>query len=123
MYTILIVDDEANIRLLYEKELRAEGYETLLARDGNEALAKVKQDDIDLVLLDIKMPGMDGLDLLNRIMNINPQMPVVLNSAYASFKDNFSTWSADAYVVKSSDLGEMKATVKEVLQSRYEKKS
>lgn len=120
MYTILIVDDEANIRLLYEKELQEAGYKTLTASEANEALVLVQKDEVDLVLLDIKMPGIDGLELLNRILNINNKMPVILNTAYASFKDNFSAWSADAYVVKSSDLSEMKQTIEKVLADRYE---
>lgn len=115
MARILVVDDEENIRLLYERELKKEGYEILLAGNGKEALNQVKEGEPDLVLLDIKMPGVDGLELLNKILNINNKLPVVLNTAYASFKDNFSAWAAEAYVVKSSDLTEMKQTVKRVL--------
>jgi DNA-binding NtrC family response regulator len=119
MYKLLIVDDEDNIRLLYEKELKKEGYETFTAANGEEALKQVIEVEPDMVLLDIKMPGVDGLELLNRILNINNKLPVILNTAYASFKDNFSAWSADAYVVKSADLSELKDTVKKVLSERY----
>lgn len=119
MYTILIVDDEANLRLLYEKELSREGYAVEIAATGKEALEKFTATPPHLVVLDIKMPGMDGLELMNKLLALNNRMPVIISSAYASYKDNFSTWSADAYVVKSSDLGELKATIRGILEQRY----
>jgi DNA-binding NtrC family response regulator len=119
MYKILIVDDEENLRLLYETEFKKQGYETCMAGDGKSAIKQVKEAKPDLVLLDIKMPGVDGLELLNKILNINNKLPVILNTAYASFKDNFNAWSADAYVVKSSDLTELKDTVKRIIDERY----
>jgi len=69
----------------------------------------------DLVVLDIRMPGMDGLDAMSRILERHPKLKVVLNSAYSSYKDNFMSWAADAYVVKSSDLSELRSTVKALL--------
>lgn len=119
MYRILVVDDEEHLRLLYEKELKKDGYEVDLAASGKEALKKFENEKPDLVLLDIKMPGMDGLEVMNRILSIDNKMPVILNTAYASYKDNFTTWSADAYVVKTSDLSSMKNKVKEVLETQY----
>lgn len=119
MYTILIVDDEANLRLLYEKELNREGYAVKVAASGKDALELMAVTQPDLVVLDIKMPGMDGLELMNKILAVNNRMPVIISSAYASYKDNFATWSADAYVVKSSDLSELKNTIRTILQQRY----
>jgi DNA-binding response OmpR family regulator len=119
MYTILIVDDEANLRLLYEKELNREGYAVKVAASGKDALEQMAVTQPDLVVLDIKMPGMDGLELMNKILAVNNRLPVIISSAYASYKDNFATWSADAYVVKSSDLSELKETIRTILQQRY----
>lgn len=118
MPKILVVDDEAGLRVLYEKELLREGYQIELASSGKEAISKVKNTAFDLIILDIKMPEMNGIEVLNKIMNINNKIPIILNSAYASFKDNFSTWAADAYIVKSSDFGELKDAVAKVLKEK-----
>ena len=115
MKKILVVDDEKNIRSLYEKELQDEGYAVTLAGNGREALERFNSDRPDLVVLDIRMPGMDGLEALGKLLAEDPKVPVVLNSAYSSYKDNFLSWSADAYVVKSSDLTELKDTIRRLL--------
>ncbi len=112
---LLIVDDEKNIRLLYKREFEFEGYEIELAENGMECLRKIESFKPDLVILDIRMPGIDGLETLNQILGKNNVLPVIINSAYSSYKDNFMSWSADAYVVKSSDLTELKTKVKELL--------
>jgi DNA-binding response OmpR family regulator len=116
--TILVVDDEPNIRLLYETELREEGYDVLLAADAREALKTIEQVRPDLVVLDIKMPGMDGIEALGHILARDSAIPVILNSAYDSYKDSFLSWSADAYVIKSSDLTELKAKIRSILKAR-----
>ena len=112
MKTILVVDDELNQRLLYEQGLRDDGYNVILASDGEGALDKVQESRPDLVVLDIAMPGMDGREVLERILERDSKMSVILNAADASYKDNFMSWSADAYVLKSSDLTELKSLVK-----------
>ena len=118
MATVLIVEDDKNQRLLYQPELAEEGYEVLTASDGAEALAKVESGRVNLVVLDIRMPGMDGVEALGRILSVNKKIPVILNTAYTSYKENFLTWAADAYVVKSSDLTRLKSTVRELLAKR-----
>ncbi|MBN2695083.1 response regulator [bacterium] len=112
---ILIADDERNIRLLYRTEFEHEGYEVELAENGMECLKKIETFKPDLVILDIRMPGIDGLETLNQILGKNNVLPVIINSAYSAYKDNFMSWSADAYIVKSSDLTELKEKVKELL--------
>lgn len=116
--TILVVEDDTNQRALYEEELGDEGYNILSAGDGKEALACVARQKPDLIVLDVNMPAMDGLDTLARLLESDAKIPVVLNTAYASYRDSFASWSADAYVVKSSDLSELKATVKRLLEER-----
>ncbi len=113
---ILVVDDEEGIRLLYKEELEEEGYDVELATTGEEALEKLSKDsDVDLVLLDIKMPGMDGVEVLRSIKERWKNLPVVLCTAYPHYKQEFGTWASDAYVVKSSDLRELKDVIKDVL--------
>ena len=118
MAKILVVDDDKNLRLLYEQEFLEEGHAIALAGSGPEALEYLKTTRPDLIILDISMPGMDGIEALGKILAKDRTMPVILNTAYSTYKDNFMTWSADAYVVKSGDLTELKAKVKDVLKTR-----
>lgn len=115
---ILIADDEPNIRLLYKSELEADGYDVVVAVDGKDAVAKVDETKPDLVVLDIRMPGIDGVEALGRILDKYRTMPVILNTAFSSYQDNFMTWSADAYVEKSGDVSVLKSKIAEVLRRR-----
>ena len=116
MATILLVEDDGNQRLLYEQELGEEGYTVRSAASGPEALAMLEGGERpDVVVLDISMPGMDGIEALGKILGADNSIPVILNTAYATYKDNFMTWAADAYIVKSSDLTELKAKIREIL--------
>ncbi|MCK9226471.1 MAG: response regulator, partial [Syntrophorhabdaceae bacterium] len=112
---VLVVDDEENIRLLFKEELEEEGYEVDTASNGLEALEKVKTASFDVIVLDIKMPVMDGIQALNAIKNMNKDQPVILCSAYGEFKQDLSSWVSDGYVVKSADTRELKETIKEIL--------
>ncbi|MCS7280425.1 MAG: response regulator [Desulfobacterota bacterium] len=113
---ILVVDDEEHIRLLYREELEDEGFSVELAEDGLEAIEKIKKEPYDLVILDIRMPGMDGMKTLNEIKSINKDLPVILCSAYTEYKQDFASWVSDDYVVKSADTSELKEKVKKILK-------
>jgi len=112
---LMIVDDDVNQGLLYEQELVDEGYHVDVANSGKEALELIKKNSYDLVVLDIGMPEMNGLETLSRMLGIDNKIPVILNTAYPSYKDNFMSWAADAYVVKSMDTTELKEKIKESL--------
>lgn len=101
---VLIVDDDRALSTLYRVELQQAGYDVSVANTAADALARVRQEKPSVVVMDIRMPGMDGLELMGRILTLDPTIHVVLNTAYASYKDSFTSWSADAYVVKSSDV-------------------
>lgn len=118
MKKILIVDDEPHLRLLYEIELRRLGYSTLTAENSNQCLEYVETMNPDLVILDIRMPGMDGVDTLHHILARNAGIPVILNTAYSSCCANYLTWAADACLRKSSDLTELVETVKKLLPEK-----
>ncbi|MBI5598705.1 MAG: response regulator [Deltaproteobacteria bacterium] len=115
---VLVVDDEEGIRLLYKEELEEEGCSVELAASGEEALKRLEASSIDLVLLDIKMPGMDGVEVLRKIKEKWKDLPVILCTAYPHYKQDFGTWASDAYVVKSSDLRELKEKIKDILQRK-----
>lgn len=113
--TVLVVEDDANQRELYVEELKSEGYNVLSAANGRDALNIAREQQLDLIVMDINMPGMDGLDTLNHLLEINRQIPVIINTAYPSYQESFTAWSADAYVVKSGNLSNLMDKVKELL--------
>ena len=113
---ILLVEDEEGLRLLYEEELKAEGYEVILAKNGKEALRQLEVDKPDLIILDIVMPVMDGMEALGQIMGRERKIPIVIHTSYPGYREDFMSWAADAYVAKSSDLRELKETVRELLK-------
>ncbi|MDP3181944.1 MAG: response regulator [Desulfobaccales bacterium] len=115
MKTILVVDDDEPIRILLTEELTEDGYRVITASNARDALKLVENESLDLVILDIRMPGMDGLEALPRILGMKEGLPVILNTAYSQYKESFMSWAADAYVIKSSDLTELKAKVKELI--------
>lgn len=115
MKRILVIDDEENIRLLYKEELADEGYEVCVAASAQEALAKIEAERPDLITLDIRMPGVDGIEFLRLLRERDRDLPVIIVTAYGEYKQDFSVWASDAYVVKSADLDELKAMVRKVL--------
>lgn len=113
---ILVVDDDEFVRLLYKAELEDEGYKVILAEEARKALDLMDQESPDLIILDIRMPDMNGVDALRQITGKAPMIPVIINSAYPRFTDNVVNWSAVAavdYVVKSSDLQELKDKIRD----------
>jgi CheY-like chemotaxis protein len=115
MKHILVVDDEKNICELYRRELEDDGYSVTVAGSGKEALASVENNPPDLIVLDIQMPGMSGVEILERIMGRDKGIPIILNTSYSHYRDDYTTWGADAYVVKSSDTSELKAEIRRLL--------
>ena len=115
MKKILIVEDDESQRLLYRDELTEAGYEVILAANGKVAMKHLDKVKPDLVILDIVMPVMDGMETLGRIVRKYRDVPIILNTAYSTYKEDFMSWGADAFVVKSADLGELKGKVREIL--------
>ena len=108
---ILVVEDEPNMRLLVTEELMDAGYEVDEAENGEAALKRFREKTYDLVTIDIEMPGMDGLELAGRLREIRKETKLVLLTAYSHYKSDMASWAADAYIVKSSDLTELKEVV------------
>jgi DNA-binding response OmpR family regulator len=115
MSRILIVEDDANLSFLYATEFEEEGHDVETVASGAAALDAIERRAPDLLILDIKMEPMDGLEALGRIRERHHHLPVIINTAYPAFKADFATWGADAYLIKSGDLSELKATVRRLL--------
>ena len=112
MKKILLVDDDESIQLLYQEELREEGYDVVSAMNGEEALEQFRQEEPDLVILDIQMPGLNGIEVLRQLKMINSAIPVILSSAYHEYKQDLGAWASDDYVVKSADSEDLKAAIR-----------
>ena len=115
---ILIVEDEKAQRELYVMELEDVGYEVDQAENGAEAVAKVRNDNYDLIVMDIRMPEMDGIEALGKILSGPKKIPVIIYTAYSNYKSNFMTWTADAYITKSSSTDELKNKIAEILSNK-----
>jgi len=115
MKKILIVEDEEALCLLYKEELSQEGYDVMTVYDAEQALEVLNRERFDLIITDIRMPGRDGVELITQILGLRKGIPIIINTAYQSYKEDFMTWAADAYVVKSSSLQELKSKIKELL--------
>ena len=96
--------------------MKEEGYDVLLACNGKEALLRMDAEIPDLIILDIVMPVMDGMEALGRIVGKYRGVPVILNTSYPEYRQDFMSWAADDYVVKSADLGELKVKICKLLE-------
>jgi len=115
---LLIIDDEENIRHLYAADLEDAGYQVDTAENSTVAAELLNRHDFDLVVLDIHMGDESGLDILQNIVKKQKELPVILCSAYSCYKEDFSSWLADGYVVKSSDTSALKTEIERVLAKK-----
>lgn len=119
MTKILIVDDEAYIRMLYKKELESEGYQVGLAATAREAFDLLAAGQFDIIILDIELGDDNGLELLNEIRQNYRNCGIILNSAYSTYKADFQSWLADAYIMKSSNLEPLKNKIRDLLKKDH----
>ncbi len=115
---ILVVDDEESHRIMLRAVLKDEGYEVVEAADGSEAVRAVEQEPFDLILLDVRMKTMDGIEALNEIRKISPLIPVLIMTAYASVKTAVEALKAGAfdYLTKPLDIEELKVLIEKALE-------
>ncbi|MCL5408414.1 MAG: response regulator [Candidatus Omnitrophica bacterium] len=112
---ILMIEDEENQRILYKEELEKEGYNIFTVEDGPAGLEILETQDIHLVILDLRLPKMDGLETMGKILGKRKNLPVIIYTAYPHYKTDFISWAANAYITKSSDLTELKNKIKELI--------
>lgn len=119
MARVLLVEDEENVRLLYQQELQERGHEVVCATDGKTAVQLVQEWRPDVVIMDINLPQkMDGIESMSRILSHNKDIPVIINTGYSEYQDNFMSWAADAYVLKSAEVGPLMEAVREALSKK-----
>ena len=119
MSTILVVDDNPHLRLLYRDTLEDEGYTVIEAEGGDAALLRLGRQSIDLMILDIRMPGTHGLQLLAMLRTSHPDIPIILCSGIDALFDEYAVWDAGGQVVglfrKPMDLNALVECVAQAL--------
>jgi len=112
--TILVVEDERKIARLLQIELESEGYQVRLAWNGTEGLAAFQEGGHDLILLDVMLPGMSGIELLRRIRTVDEHVPVLLLTAKSSVEDKVSglDLGANDYITKPFEMEELFARIR-----------
>ena len=118
--TILVAEDDRAIRFSLACSLKADGYSVIEAGDGDEALARIEQDQPDAVLLDLKMPGRDGLAVLAKLGPALADLPVIVITAYGGSAAAIEAMRRGAYdyLTKPFDLDEVQLTLKRALRQR-----
>lgn len=121
METILIVDDDKDVQFTISNILKHAGYETIIAGGGNRALREIRKRSPDLALLDIRLPGMDGIKILEEMKRIDKDLTIVMVTAYGDIKNvvNAMKLGAYDYITKPFDNEELLLVVKKALQTRY----
>jgi len=119
-HSILVVDDQEEICDLLQDFLSQEGYQVFTATNGSEALSLGKENELDLVLLDIKMPGMDGMEVFRKLKKVRRDMDVIILTGYGTLgtaKEAMRLGAYD-YLTKPFDLSLVKNVIQEALESR-----
>ena len=118
---VVVIDDEVNAAAALEKLLQEDGYEATAANDARGGLALLEKIDADVVLTDLRMPGMDGLELLSKVKQIRPDTMVILMTAYGTVKTAVRAMKlgAEDYLGKPIDFEELEVILQKVLQKRH----
>jgi DNA-binding response OmpR family regulator len=116
--TILVVENDNFLRRLYVMELEADGYQVMATAGGQQALETMSTQPVDLVVMDLVLPDGPGMNYMHQIVELNREVKIIINSAYPIYKMDFRSWAADVFLIKSSDLVELKNTIGEMLSAR-----
>lgn len=116
-FTILVAEDEPNARLLYEEELRDEGYEVVTAENGLQALGLLEDRSVDLLLTDVKMPDMHALEMIPRVRADHPDLPIIVASAFKGMENDFTlqSFGISGFFAKPVPIAALKLMVQAIL--------
>lgn len=118
---ILVIEDEQKLQRLYQSALERGGYDVVITSNGTEALETLREEPVDLVILDLELPDGSGLKYLKEFVDLKRNLKIVINTDYTSARWDFNSWAADAFLIKSSDTKELRLTVDNLLRSGIEK--
>ena len=121
-HTILVVDDEKEICDLFQNFLTQEGYQVFIATNGAEAISLGKRNRLDLALVDIRMPGMDGIEVFQKLKKVKKDMEAIILTGYGTLKTAKEAMRLGAYdyLTKPFDLGLVKNIIREALERKKE---
>lgn len=116
---ILVVDDDMSVRTTFSSILRKEGYRVTAVKDGYEAIKAIDEEDFDLALVDLRMPGLDGIEVLEKIKSRRPQTRVIIYTGYGSITTAVEAMRKGAadYLTKPFSPDELKLSVKKALEN------
>lgn len=119
--SILVVDDQMGVRRLLFEAFKEDGYNVRLAASGFEAISQVNSDPPKLILMDMKMPGMNGLEALREIKRLNPDISVIMMTAYGELEivAEAMKLGVKEYITKPFDINELRDLVSQVLSGEY----
>ena len=120
MARILVVDADVRERTACARDLELDGHDVLTAPTGFDALRLAEEHVPEIVITEVRLPGMDGLDLMCRLLSRVPRPIVILHSRSSWHRDSFLSWAADADLTKADDTSELRAKVRELLESAEE---
>ncbi|MCK4386043.1 MAG: response regulator, partial [candidate division Zixibacteria bacterium] len=120
MPSILVIDDKDSMRQMLSKTLELEGYEVEAAKDGERGLEKAKEKRYDLVLADLKLPKMDGLEVLSTLKELDPEVAVIMMTAYGTIESAVKSMKEGAFdfVTKPFDTDHLNVLIKRALENR-----
>lgn len=117
-YRVLVVDDQKGVRRLLEELFKKEGYEVNVAVDGRDSIEKVKANTPDIVLMDMKMPNMNGLEASEEIIKYDRNIPIIMMTAYGEIEivQKALEVGVKKYITKPFDIIDLRNLVREVLE-------
>lgn len=116
MVNIMILESDDAIKCIYEQVLSRDKYDVTFVKDGIEAVDILRDNKPDIVVLDIRIPAMDGIDLLGKALDMETGPPVIINRAYSMHKENYLSWMADANEINSTNLSDLVPKIEELLR-------
>lgn len=117
MTSILVADDDAGMREIVHRLLEEEGYRVIAATNGNEALQQLEEDSFHAVILDIRMPGLDGLEFISQVRRKYLGLPIIICTAHRAYSEDFRALGADAYILKEGDMSHLRHEVEKALNA------
>ncbi len=116
----MLVEDDVSLRMLFQEELQDDGFEVLTAGNGEEAVRQFDQGNFDLIIMDIVMPVMDGIEAMHRLKERNGEVPIIFHSSFPKYQMDPRTKGAAAFIIKSSDSKELKEKIRYILEKKLE---
>lgn len=114
--TVLLVDENVEQCHNCKSKLESQGYRVVCTQSGQEALTIISNERIDLVVADVRLPDMEGFDLIDALASLRLPIPIVVNTSDSAFQSSFRSWAADAIIAKSQDCGELTHKIAALLQ-------